>query len=71
MLESTGDSYILCVFQSAGNAVKRATEALVQSAHQAKAFQDEEESITINQRMVGGIAQVSISFITWHCLFPE
>ncbi|XP_053387301.1 talin-1-like [Mercenaria mercenaria] len=44
--------------QSAGNAVKRATEALVASAHQAKAYQEEEESVTINQRMVGGIAQV-------------
>ncbi|XP_052786529.1 talin-1-like isoform X4 [Mya arenaria] len=44
--------------QIAGNAVKRATEALVQSAQQAKQFQEEEESVTINQRMVGGIAQV-------------
>ena len=47
-------------FQSAGNAVKRATEALVQAAQQAKAYQEEEENITINQRMVGGIAQVCI-----------
>lgn len=51
-------NYVCCTLQSAGNAVKRATEALVQSAQQAKAYQDEEESITINQRMVGGIAQV-------------
>ena len=60
MFQSAGNSFTsMCdMFQSAGNAVKRATEALVQSAHQAKRYQEEEESVTINQRMVGGIAQV-------------
>ncbi|XP_055955771.1 talin-2-like isoform X4 [Patella vulgata] len=43
--------------QAAGNAVKRATEALVRSAHQAKDYTDEEASVTVNKRMVGGIAQ--------------
>ncbi|XP_033725564.1 talin-1-like isoform X5 [Pecten maximus] len=42
--------------QAAGNAVKRATDALVKQAQQSK---DTEEGtqLTINKRMVGGIAQ--------------
>ncbi|XP_060074093.1 talin-1-like isoform X2 [Ylistrum balloti] len=42
--------------QAAGNAVKRATDALVKQAQQSK---DAEEGtqLTINKRMVGGIAQ--------------
>ncbi|XP_067653820.1 talin-1-like isoform X2 [Haliotis asinina] len=43
--------------QSAGNAVKKATEALVRAAQQAKDFVDESASLTVNKRMVGGIAQ--------------
>ncbi|XP_064596457.1 talin-1-like [Liolophura sinensis] len=43
--------------QAAGNAVKRATEALVRAAQQAKEWQEDEENLTINKRMVGGIAQ--------------
>ncbi|XP_059140472.1 talin-2-like isoform X4 [Physella acuta] len=43
--------------QSAGNAVKRATEALVRAAQQAKDYNDDESSLTVNKRMVGGIAQ--------------
>lgn len=42
--------------QAAGNAVKRATDNLVRAAQQA--IQNEEErSLVLNKRMVGGIAQ--------------
>lgn len=43
--------------QTAGNAVKKATDALVKAAKQAKDVVVEEENLTINKRMVGGIAQ--------------
>ncbi|XP_041355718.1 talin-1-like [Gigantopelta aegis] len=42
--------------QHAGNAVKRATEALVQAAQQSKEHETD-DSLMINKRMVGGIAQ--------------
>uniref|UniRef100_A0A8D8RHH2 Talin-2 n=1 Tax=Cacopsylla melanoneura TaxID=428564 RepID=A0A8D8RHH2_9HEMI len=42
--------------QSAGNAVKRATDNLVRAAQQA-IQQDEERSLVLNRKMVGGIAQ--------------
>lgn len=42
--------------QAAGNAVKRATDNLVRAAQQAIA-QEEERSLIVNRRMVGGIAQ--------------
>ncbi|XP_023231887.1 talin-2-like isoform X2 [Centruroides sculpturatus] len=42
--------------QAAGNAVKRATDNLVKAAQQAIEH-DEERSLIINKRMVGGIAQ--------------
>jgi len=45
--------------QAAGNAVKRASEALVRAAQQERESQEDEESLTVNKRMVGGIAQVS------------
>ncbi len=46
--------------QAAGNAVKRATEALVRAAKKLKdgEWDDEDSDVAINQRMVGGIAQV-------------
>ena len=47
--------------QAAGNAVKRATEALVRAAQQVKedwAYDD--GNLQVNQRMVGGIAQVGV-----------
>ncbi len=46
--------------QAAGNAVKRATEALVRAAKKLKGgeWDDEDFDVAINQRMVGGIAQV-------------
>lgn len=42
--------------QAAGNAVKRATDNLVRAAQQA-AQQEEERSLVLNRRMVGGMAQ--------------
>ncbi|XP_044590897.1 talin-2 isoform X1 [Cotesia glomerata] len=42
--------------QAAGNAVKRATDNLVRAAQQA-IQQEEERSLVLNKRMVGGIAQ--------------
>ena len=45
-------------FQSAGNAVKRATEALVTSAQQAKVSNEEEEHVHLANRPVGAIAQL-------------
>ncbi|UYV64796.1 TLN1 [Cordylochernes scorpioides] len=46
--------------QAAGNAVKKATDNLVRAAQQA-IEQDEERSLVINKRMVGGIAQEIIA----------
>lgn len=45
--------------QNAGNAVKRATEALVREAQKGKEWSYEETNVTIDQRMVSGMAQVS------------
>jgi len=45
--------------QSAGNAVKRATEALVREAQQMRGAAVEEVKVTVNQRMVSNMAQVS------------
>ena len=42
--------------QAAGNAVKRATDNLVRAAQQA-IQQEEDRSLILNRRMVGGIAQ--------------
>lgn len=42
--------------QAAGNAVKRATDNLVRAAQQA-IHHDDERSLVLNKRMVGGIAQ--------------
>lgn len=46
----------MCFFKAAGNAVKRATDNLVRAAQQA-IQQEEERSLVLNRRMVGGIAQ--------------
>lgn len=48
------------LFQQAGNAVKKATDNLVRAAQQAIEH-DEERSLIINKRMVGGIAQEIIA----------
>jgi len=47
--------------QAAGNAVKRATEALVmeaQKVHSWSSFTQDESSVTVDERMVGSMAQV-------------
>lgn len=38
--------------------MKRATEVLVKAAQQAKDYNDDEVNLTVNKRMVPGIAQV-------------
>ena len=54
----------ICIFgwQGAGNAVKRATDALVQAALAAKrrgqTTYEEEVTIEVNERTVGGITQL-------------
>lgn len=46
--------------QVAGNAVKRASDNLVKAAQKAAAFEDQEnETVVVKEKMVGGIAQVS------------
>jgi len=46
--------------QAAGNAVKRATEALVMEAQKVHSwsYSHEESSVTVDERMVGSMAQV-------------
>jgi talin len=51
------DSMAMQRLQMAGNAVKRATEALVKAAQQAKDAGDDESSLTVDKRKVAGIAQ--------------
>ena len=50
------DSESMKRLQAAGNAVKRATDNLVRAAQQA-IQQEEDRSLVLNRRMVGGIAQ--------------
>lgn len=55
------DSAAMRRLQTAGNAVKRATEALVRAAQQLKEgwmYEEYSTSTTVSQRMVGGLAQV-------------
>lgn len=49
------------ICQAAGNAVKRASDNLVKAAQKAAAFEDEENAtVVVKERMVGGIAQVRV-----------
>jgi talin len=48
---------VFFVSQVAGNAVKRAADNLVRAAKKAAIFEEEETTVIINQRFVGGIAQ--------------
>lgn len=59
-VKADADSVAMRRLQAAGNAVKRATEALVRAAKRAKdgTWGDEDDDVAINQRMVGGIAQM-------------
>lgn len=63
---------VFFIVKAAGNAVKRATDNLVRAAQQA-IQQEEERSLVLNRRMVGGIAQeinaryvltVSLSYVS-------
>lgn len=51
-------SFLACCFDTLGNAVKRATEALVKSAQQVKEREDE-ANVQVNKNMVSGVAQVN------------
>ncbi|XP_064644913.1 talin-1-like isoform X4 [Lineus longissimus] len=57
-VKADSDSVAMKRLQSAGNAVKRATDALVNAAQQAKDNMDEANILTVNKRMVGGMAQI-------------
>uniref|UniRef100_A0A4W3I7V6 Talin 1 n=1 Tax=Callorhinchus milii TaxID=7868 RepID=A0A4W3I7V6_CALMI len=53
------DSEAMKRLQTAGNAVKRASDHLVKAAQKAAAFNDqEEENVVVKSKMVGGIAQI-------------
>ena len=54
------DSVAMRRLQAAGNAVKRATEALVRAAQQASGQAANDDPLMVNERMVGGIAQVRV-----------
>ena len=53
---------IVVCLQAAGNAVKRATEALVTEAQKvhswSSSYTHDESSVTVDERMVGSMAQV-------------
>ena len=59
------DSVAMRRLQAAGNAVKRATEALVRAAQQASGNMDNVDPLTVNERMVGVIAQVTAVLSGW------
>lgn len=62
---SKGSKRWLVVFvQNAGNAVKRATEVLVREAQKVKEW-TYEETVTVDQRMVTGMAQVRVLIQTF------
>ena len=53
------DSEAMKRLQAAGNAVKRASDNLVKAAQKAAAFEDQEnETVVVKEKMVGGIAQI-------------
>uniref|UniRef100_A0A6I8NI72 Talin 1 n=1 Tax=Ornithorhynchus anatinus TaxID=9258 RepID=A0A6I8NI72_ORNAN len=53
------DSEAMKRLQVAGNAVKRASDNLVKAAQKAAAFEDQEnETVVVKEKMVGGIAQI-------------
>ena len=65
MLTIQGVMYRCLVVQAAGNAVKRATDALVQAAQQMNnEWTTDETDYSVDLRMVGGLAEVmSPSFL--------
>ena len=62
---------IYIIIQAAGNAVKRATDALVNAAQEAKDNSEEANVLTINRRMVGGMAQVILYFIGYYFTYIQ
>jgi talin len=58
MVKADPNSVAMRRLQSAGNAVKRATEALVREAKQAKGRAVEETNVTVKQSMVSDMAQI-------------
>uniref|UniRef100_H3ANX1 Talin 1 n=1 Tax=Latimeria chalumnae TaxID=7897 RepID=H3ANX1_LATCH len=53
------DSEAMKRLQTAGNAVKRASDNLVKAAQKAAAFEDhDDEAVVVKSKMVGGIAQI-------------
>ncbi|TKC47779.1 hypothetical protein EI555_005057 [Monodon monoceros] len=53
------DSEAMKRLQAAGNAVKRASDNLVKAAQKAAAFEEQEnETVVVKEKMVGGIAQI-------------
>jgi talin len=65
------DSHAMRRLQAAGNAVKRATEALVRSAQQVKGeWNAEETPLNVSDRMVGGLAQVGAHSV-WLIVPPD
>ncbi|ELW70306.1 Talin-1 [Tupaia chinensis] len=53
------DSEAMKRLQGAGNAVKRASDNLVKAAQKAAAFEEQEnETVVVKEKMVGGIAQI-------------
>lgn len=53
----TDHTFYVFLLQTAGNAVKRAADNLVTAAKNAAIFEEQETTVIINQRFVGGIAQ--------------
>lgn len=59
------------MLQAAGNAVKRATEALVRAAQQVKDGWDQQDGdFMVNDRMVSGIAQVNVVSLSLQLQLP-
>jgi talin len=61
MVKADPNSVAMRRLQSAGNAVKRATEALVREAKQAKVQTVEETCVTVKQSMVSDMKQIIIA----------
>ena len=69
IIVSSGDDLLNVALQAAGNAVKRATEALVRSAQQVKEeMNGEDTELNVSDKMVGGLAQVGASPWKGHTL---
>lgn len=52
------DAYLNVYLKAAGNAVKRASDNLVRAAQKAAFDKNEDDSVVVKTKFVGGIAQV-------------